>query len=430
MSDPPSDNNDRPGRWDLYVDLLLPAVTSLRQRLHIDEDLFRSHTFHSAPRDFVFWTALDEVAKTAMFLMKLDGHLGDDPPDGAANVMGWIERTSLSLILEEERLRARRLCELLSQLVLFAQRDEEPYYRHFLLLEELGAANWYNEDLNTFHGARSSWVQFGIDRTADEVIAVEAKIDFAHAWYARYRPPFDPTQWRNALTTARYRIQNTLPQMADFERLSMGTTYDEAFGQPSAAIHYRAGRDFRSGRAGDAETVLAEASKLGMLGFCVVRRCYVLLGQPTPSPAEQIARVLETNTEASRRFELLNKRPNIAIGDFVVAHGYLGEVLEEVTSAFGYRSLRVELLDERPLPDLRVDWFRARDVVRVFSRAALVSGVASVLGDASTRRAEGADLRTSVLEAWNQGLREQVRSQMFRSSEDTPDGEPGGTQAR
>lgn len=316
----------------------------------------------------------------------------------------------------------------MSQLVLFAQKDEEPYYRHFLLLEELDAANWYNEDLRAFHGARSSWVQFGIDRTVDEVIAVEAGIDFAFAWYARYRPPFDPTKWRSALTSARYRIQNALPNMTDFERLSMGTTYDEAFGQPSAAVHYRAGRDTRSGRADDAKSALAEASKLGMLGFCVIRRCHVLLGQPTPSPAEQIARVLETNTEASRKFELLNKRPNIAVGDFVVAHGYLGEVLEEVTSAFGYRSLRVELLAERPLPNLSIDWFRARDVVRVFSRAALVTGVASVLGGANAGRAEGADLRASVLEAWNQGLREQVRSQMFPSSVATPDGEAGGTE--
>lgn len=428
MSEPPKNDEDKAGRWDLYVDLLLPAVTSLRQRLRIDEHIFRSHTFHTAPRDFVFWSALDEVSKTAMFLMKLDGHLDMDPPNGA-QTSDWIERTSYSLILEEERLRARRLCELLSQLVLFAQKDEEPYYRHFLLLEELAAANWYNEDLHKFHGARSSWVQFGIERTADELIAVEAGIDFAHAWYARYRPPFNKNQWRNTITSARHRIQTALPNMTDFERLSMGTTYDEAFAQPSAAVHYTAGSVARSGRAGAAETVLAEGSKLGMLGFCVVRRCYVLLGQPKPSPAEQIACVLETNTDPSRRFELLNKRPSISVGDFVVARGYLGEVIEEVTSTFGYRSLRVELLAERPLPDLSVDWFRARDVVRVFSRVGLANGVASILGDASSRRAEGSDLRTSVLQAWNLGLREQVRAQMFRSSENTPEGEPGKTDA-
>jgi hypothetical protein len=417
MNEPPTKEDEKPGRWDLYIDLLLPAVTSLRQRLRIDEDLFRSHTFHTAPRDFVLWTALDEVAKTAMFLMKLDGHLGDDPSEGAPKD-DWIERTSSSLILEEERLRSRRLCELLSQLVLFAQRDEEPYYRHFLLLEELSAAHWYNEDLQTFHGARSAWVQFGIDRTADEVTTVEATIDFAHAWYAAYRPPFNAAQWRNTLTSARNRIRTALLNMSDFERLSMGTTYDEAFGQPSAAIHYRAGRDTRSGRAGDADTVLAEASKLGMLGFCVIRRCFMLLGRPTPSPADQIARVLESNTEASRRFELLNERPNIVVGDFVVAHGYLGEVMEEVTSAFGYRSLRVELIAERPLPDLAGDWFRARDVVRVFSREALVAGIASTLGDANHGRAREANLRDGVLEAWNLGLREQIRSQMFPSRDD------------
>jgi hypothetical protein len=193
----------------------------------------------------------------------------------------------------------------------------------------------------------------------------------------------------------------------------MGTTYDEAFGQPSAAIHYRAGASTLSRSTGETEVVLAEGAKLGMLGFCVVRRCFMLLGRPMPSPAAQIATVLEQNTEASRRFTLLNERPSIAVGDFVVVRGYLGEVIEETTSPFGYRSLRVELLAERPIPDLAVDWFRARDVVRIFSRAALLRGVASVLGGANAHRADGADLRASVIGAWNQGLREQLHSQMF-----------------
>ena len=119
-----------------------------------------------------------------------------------------------------------------------------------------------------------------------------------------------------------------------------------------------------------------------------------------------------------RRFELLNERQNIAVGDFVVARGYLGEVEEEVTSAFGYRSLRVVFLAEWPLPNLAGDWFRARDVVRVFSRAALTKGVAAALGGSeAVERAGGArtELRASVVEAWNNGLRDEVMLQMLPS---------------
>jgi hypothetical protein len=159
------------------------------------------------------------------------------------------------------------------------------------------------------------------------------------------------------------------------------------------------------------EAVLAEASKLRVVSFCVIRRCFILLGRPTSSPAEQIARALEENTEATREFELLNERPSISVGDFVVARGYLGEVIEEVTSAFACRSFRVELIAERPLASLNVDWFRARDVALVFSRATLVAKTASALGDPDSKRAEASDLRKSVLTAWGSGLREQIQSQ-------------------
>jgi hypothetical protein len=143
-----------------------------------------------------------------------------------------------------------------------------------------------------------------------------------------------------------------------------------------------------------------------------------MLGRPTPSPAERIATALEGNTEALRRFELLNERQSIAVGDFVVARGYLGEVEEEITSTFGYRSLRVVFLAERPLPDLAGDWFRARDVVRLFSRAAMTKDVAAAVGGSEAlERAggAGAELRASVVEAWNLGLRDEVRSRMLPS---------------
>ena len=100
-----------PGRWDIFLDSVLPAIRALRATVDVEESVIRSYTFHTAPRGFFFWSALDEVEKTAVVLMKLDDLLdedgsGDDTNDSTG-------RNVAEVILEELRLRERRLCELL-----------------------------------------------------------------------------------------------------------------------------------------------------------------------------------------------------------------------------------------------------------------------------------------------------------------------------
>jgi hypothetical protein len=402
---------------DWFPKLLLPASRTLRSALGIDEEAFRRHTFHGAPRDFVFWTALDEVEKTAMILMRLHEFLGDEPIRVATPVDSTT-RTAIAIVLEEERLRARRLCELLTELVLFGQKDEDVYYSHFLLLNELCSASGFNADLRDFHGAESAWIGATIGRATNEIRGLEPRIDSGFAWYAAYTPPIDPSKWKRLRSSARQRLKRAFPLMTDFERLAMGTTYEEAFGHPSSSIHYTAGADAATS-AGQARSEIAEATKIGVLGLCVVRRCWALLGSPPGAAVEQVASVLDSNTEASRYIELMNQGRRVAVGDFVLARGFLGEVMDEVTSQFGYRSLRVDLLAERPLPQIDSDWFRARDVVLLFARERLVSRVAALLGG-KVALAETADPRAAVVAAWNVGLREQFRNGRHFIRRDAP----------
>ncbi len=81
---------------------------------------------------------------------------------------------------------------------------------------------------------------------------------------------------------------------------------------------------------------------------------------------------------------------------------FLARVLEVASSDFGYRFLRELLLEDRPLPDLGDDWFRARDVRLFSSRARLDDGVKLLVG----RVAEAEDYRSAVRAAWK--LRRQV----------------------
>jgi hypothetical protein len=408
---PTGDNSarDRPERWAVVTKTILPAVTALRQHVGMTEAIFRTQTFHSLPREFFLWTALDEVMKTGVCLMRLDEFLGEDQPERAspedAHPTG---RAIEAILLEEERLRARRLCELLVQLVLFGRKDTPELYGHFLLLEDLVRAQSYNGDLAEFYGVSSDWVRATVDRTVTELHGLEPKVNVSDAaWYANPVRPVRAASSRTLLTSARQRLILALPLMTDLERLALGTTYHEAFGEPSEAIHYRAGAD-PVDHARES-TVAAEGTKLGLIALCVVRRIQDRLGSPAVAELEQLNRVFDTNQEPSRMIESLTSRAAIAVGDFVAARGYLGQVVDERVSRFGYRSLRVDFLAERPLQELAGDWFRVRDVVRLFSKQTLVAGVREKMSN-PTAVVENESLRASAISAWSIGLRDQVRA--------------------
>lgn len=257
-----------------------------------------------------------------------------------------------------------------------------------------------------FHGVPSEWIKNTIDMTLTELHAIEPGIDPGDAWYAeKYTRPVQAEKWRRLLSSARQRLVRALPSMMDFERLTLGTTYDEAFGRPSSTIHYRAGAD----PVGHSEegAVVVEGTKISMIGMCIMRRIYDALGKPAVPQLEQIARVLDANREPSRLMELLNVRSTLVVGDFVSARGYLGQVMEECTSGFGYRSVRVEFLAERPLPALAADWFRVRDVVLVFAKRDIVEKVRVTVKDPTADVSDDI-LRESVRSAWE--LKRRIQS--------------------
>ena len=390
--------DEAPGRWDVAIDLLLPATRTLRRALPINEATVRAHTFHGQPRAFVLWRVIDELEKVAMYLMRLDGFLGD--ADNASNeTIDSFERTSRDLVLEEIHLRARRLCEVMTLLVLFAQTNDEAYFRHFMLLQSYLGARWFNEELAEFHGAESACVNLTANAELASINEAEKQVAPGAMWYARYQFPLAPkgASWKGITTNQRERFKRALPQMRNFERMALGGAYFEAFSRPSASIHFSPGGDVDV-----PASVKAAAGQLGILGFCVASRAFELLGEPEGAEIQQIHRVVTANEEGPRRLELLNVRAHIEIGDFVVALGFLGEVIEATKSAYDYRSFRVLFLEDRPRPDLVDDWFRARDVSLFFSRAKLDEGVKALVGQVG----DGEDYRSAVRAAWQ--LRREV----------------------
>ena len=168
-------------------------------------------------------------------------------------------------------------------------------------------------------------------------------------------------------------------------------------------------------------------TKLGLLGFAILLRAHELLGRPDAPVVSQLARVYGQNTEPARILARVSDR-GFEVGDFVLAHGDLAEILEVKKSPYGYHAYRVQYLAQRPMPDVAEDWFPAQYVQRLYNRAMAVNKMRELLPthgipeEQVNRLIEGPPevlqegLRQSLRELWSLGLREAVRGGAVQAS--------------
>ena len=410
--------------WEVPIDLGLKGAQALRDRLPIRElDYLRvAGSAMADARAYVIYTALDEVQKTAMYFMRLRDFF-DQPIDPKDTL---VSRLVFSQVLEEQRARERRLLEVLLTVVLFTTTNEQPYFRHLLLLEELDDLVGGNADLEEFHGARSANVDYSIDRVLQRITETCFTINDSRCWYAKAAKP-NRTALRagGLLSSMRVRLKTALPIMTAQEKLLVGLSY-AGYSEASESIHYSVHRnDFRL-RAGQERRNFAS---LGILIFAILNRCHELLGRPAVPIIDQM---LETLSRSSPELEdsvrRHTARATIA-GDFVLADGYLSEVLTVQESKFGYRSYEVRYLVERPIADIETEWIPARyiqilvtrDRAMADFREAVKNGqLPSEVGDRLESLPSGQlqqHLRNSVITTWNAGLREWVKEERRRRTE-------------
>lgn len=410
-------------RWRLPIDLSLQGAKALRKQLSIDEPdyLFVAGPAWQDCRAYVLYTALDEVKKCAIYLMRLREPL-EGPPVSPRD--DRVSRLMISQILEEQNARERRLIELLLTLILFETTNSQEYFRDLLLLEDLDDLLSSNADLEEFYGARSSNIDNSISQRVAEIRQVEGTIDLSRAWYRAKRTPL-PHQDRlrpgSLLSSVRSRVRTALPLMSARERLLVGFSY-AGYGQASESIHYSTNpRDYRL-RPGQAQ---GKVFNLGLINFAILERCHALLGRPGVAIIARLSESLQ-RTEPSELVHRATVR-DIQQGEFVLAYGDLGEVIEVCNSQYGYRSYHVRYLAEKPIPAIQEDWFPAYYVQPFYTREQFLKRLQEMV--ASGRMpAEAADMmgrmtdaelqpliRASLTDTWKLGLREWVRGQYSKS---------------
>lgn len=409
--------------WDIPIELGLKTASALRKYLSIDEQYYIHVAGQSCsnPKEHVLYTALDEVKKTAMYLMRLQEFYQGGTPKDDSDVGNRIIRLAGTQVTEEQEVRIRRLLEVLLTLVLFGTTDEQPYYRHLLILEELEDNVSANADIEEFYGERI--------RNIDEIIKIqiglakkiEKEIDTTRCWYLSRPVNYEKIRPGDIFSSIRFRVKKALPHMNAAEKIAIGFSY-AGYIMASESAHFSVNRhDYR-------KKYLSKRGVygLGLLILTILNRCHELMGRPDVPQANDIPKMLR-ESEAARKLHLMTVR-DIEIGDFVLAYSDLGEVVDIRESVYGYRSYRVRYIAEKPLPQIEQDWFPPRYVQRLYTRTQLIEEFKKMIdrGELPPEFSQVEDMpaeklqpviRKTLLEVWHGGLRDWIRNQQRSESE-------------
>jgi hypothetical protein len=412
------------GHWDFFIDAGLRAAHEIRKILKIDELGFVhvAGQAHADSRAYFLYAALDEVEKAALHLMQLRDSKVDQTPKTTGD---RITRNVTEFVIEDEGARERRLLETALAVVLSFQTNEQAYYRHLLAVEHLHDLIRMNEDLLEFHGAKSLNTSAAIQRQVEECSRAQAGVDWSRVWYlnssAQELPEGDSASDEKVLlrytkpSSIRMRYMRAANALTANERLAIGMSYSEAYGDPSRAVHFAANN---MSILRNPEAAVSGVSRIGLLMMVIIDRCHGLIGNPELKLASQLNRVFASNPYAEERVRALSLG-DVEVGDFVLASGYLAEILEMKQSRYGNRSFRIRFLAERPLLDVNEDWFAARHVRRLYSRKVLVeklkedrrglpTEIVNAIDDAPVHVVQEA-LRHAMIATWNGGLREAMQ---------------------
>jgi hypothetical protein len=414
------------GAWEFFTGHVLSCAGEIRRSLSMDEDSF-TRTAGQAVADaraFVIYTALDEVTKASMWLMRIRDFLRDDVVESKEGV---IERLLNESVQEEQHARVRRLLEVLVTLINFETTNEQSYYRHLLALELLDSDVSNEKDMKEFWGCASETARAFIDDQAKYVRQLESQVDLSRCWYLRDRKPLgDVAKLRpgQLLSSSKSRIVNAFPLMMNNERLLFGFSYSAGYGQASESIHYTPEpitRPFSD------TNDLSGRGQIGTLGYAILSRCDNLLGSSSDPRIQQIKRVLQ-QAEGNPLFSYVSSK-KIAVGDFVLARNQLAEVLEVTISKYGYQTFRIRYMAERPHPDIEYDSYPAPYVQLFYTRTQFEEHGRRMVEEGmipadileKMMSLPGSELRkimaASIAETWKRGLGEWVKNDLARRAQ-------------
>jgi hypothetical protein len=352
---------------DFYFKVALKAADELRRALKIDEQAFRriGPTLWQDPRPAFIYRVLDEVQKAGIAIKDWSEKLGTT--EVGPEITDHLIRLVTQWQQDEQSFRARKLSEILLELICFSQTNEPEYYRDYLRLTELDSTVRSLRDQDEFFGFRRRNTEDHVDWIARDIRSAEKNgVDVTKRWYLK-----DPTSFQDKWKTRGIRFSSfrqryirildiAMPQ----ELTIIGKSYVHAYNM-SSDVHFTA---YDTSSDFDPDDVYLGLDRVGLLCYAIIIRCQYLLDYVPEGINGTIRKMHDENAEPARLVAKL-KQEVAEVGDFVWAEGFICRVSEIRKSRYGYTNYRLKYVEKPPIPEIDEDYYAGGEIRLVATKA-------------------------------------------------------------
>lgn len=353
-------------RIDFFIEALFKLPGGLRKQLPIDDDSFTriSGPAHSDCRAYYFYGVCDETLQAAVSSLRwqeiIEGHPLTRPTNAEDRALN---RVILDSVVDEQNLWKRKLTEHLVNAISFSQYNSQPYYKAFLAAEELDQHLGIESDLRDFFACKNLNNHHSIETNTQIIADIQKSEGISKLpFLSQSIGPRSLPRVGNVFLPLRTRFKQAITLANDGEKTSLRFSYGQGFSSDSKSIHARASAEPKKW---DDRSIQSGLMHVSLIAINLILRAHALTGLPPLGLSEQVARVKKESIAPQL---VKSMQRELKVGDIVLAHGDLAEVVGMSTSAFGYTSFTVQYLTRPPIPWIQEDEWPATYINRVIAK--------------------------------------------------------------
>lgn len=347
-----------------WVSQPLKQANTLLSKLYKDDDFYFSARYAwTRPEDskkLLLYGYARQVMKTSLILLENEEHILEIPKKESIDTLG---RIIIEGIIDTQHIVLRKHIETLVNLINFSNFDKGEAYRIFLNAENLEHFLGRQSDFGAFYESRSGNIDSSIKTYSDRIHKDLKILGIPNTWFLK--KGWDSRKSPPIFESMRKRFMEALPYATDDEKIVLGLSYDEFFGDFSASAHASAGSPITERRQ-KFNTIKRNISFISLLGQHIISRENRLMNFDDPN--DQIQRMAKEGSSDAPKLMQRFKRV-FHPGDLVLAMGDLCEIMECKQSKYGYTSCRIKFLTRSPLPETPDDWLPAAFVAMVLPKS-------------------------------------------------------------
>ncbi|HSX07526.1 MAG TPA: hypothetical protein VLG11_01400 [Candidatus Saccharimonadales bacterium] len=401
---------DEKKRHESFIDIPIKGAGQLRKRLKWSYSAYHMMYAPSAadPKGYYLFGVLNEVEKTGMSLMHASEFIVDSRPTDTAvdpkdDEGQRIADNILQAKIDELVLWQRKMTEIMIDLVGFNAANNEDYYRHYLVLQDLAALRRTQADIKEFYGAVNENYAHQEKRLVEQAEELAKKLKPEKCWYAKVKNG----QIKNTLRSFEDKFKAVFPSMKVEDRAVL-RTHQVSFGSQSSSLHPGSAAGKRNLKLDDIDSQLTMAAILAL--HVVVRVKDLMRIHNIKGVLKACADLVKKNDYPAQMHRKATN-PDIEVDDFVVVGGDLAQVIKVIKSKYGYKSFRVRYLDKPPLPTTPEDEFIGELVGLHYKNKKAVAEVKAMIlketpGVRPTKKQLNDAMRESIMHMWSIGVKE------------------------